>query len=149
MSKIRSILLVFGLAAICTAQLAGTASATGGAKTELPLAQKCAMGDMPLSEARNTVLVTLVSYINNKPVNLRMGINIRSYRGKNAAGTNWWAHNGCWTAIPTKPGATPNLCGIVRVPGFKAGAEGPCPKPIVDPNDPARRLEYYFAIYHK
>lgn len=149
MTRIRCILLVFGLTVACTALLAGTATATQAVNTGLPLAQKCAIGDMSLSEARNTVLVTLVTYVNNKPVNLRMGINIRAYRGKNAAGTNWWAHTGCWTAVPTRPGASPNLCGIIRIPGFKAGADGACPKPTVDPNDPARRLEYYFAIYHK
>lgn len=149
MTKTRSSMLILALAAASISLMASTATANTASKPSLPLAQRCAMGDMPLTQARNTVLVTLVTYINDQPVNLRMGINIRAYRGQNAAGTNWWAHNGCWTAIPTMPGKTPNLCGIIRVPGFKAGADGPCPKPTVDPSDPAQRLEYYFTIFYK
>lgn len=41
------------------------------------------------------------------------------------------------------------LCAVLRVPGFKTGPEGSCPRPTVDPRDPARRLEYIFKIYYQ
>lgn len=81
-------LLTTAVVAVCLAALASVALAGPSDATAPPVSQKCAMGTMEKSTARNTALVTLQTYENNQLVNMGMGLNLRVYHGDSPGATN-------------------------------------------------------------